>query len=211
LPISKALMKLMSLINNDRANLSCKVFVPYGKHSYGPQPKIIGFMPWVLLKARGSKVGNFCSIAQGLRFIFLGKHNAEWVSTYPFDAFYEKWKVNTLWHQNGVIDSSRIKPNPIIIENDVWIENNAAIKEGVRIGSGAIVAMESLVTTDVPPYAIVGGNPARIIKYRFSKEQIRDMLEIEWWNWDDTEITKLVPLMLSENIEEFINIAKKKV
>jgi virginiamycin A acetyltransferase len=208
LQIFKTLQRLLDFMRIDENDLSRKVFVPYGRHSYGPQPKIVGIMPWVIIKARGSKIGNFCSIAGSLRFIFLGTHGTELVSTYPFDAFYEKWKLNTSWHQNGMMDKREVLPNPIIIENDVWIAANVTIKEGVRVGSGAVIAMESLVTKDVPPYAIVGGNPAKIIRYRFSKEQIDDLLEIEWWNWDDTKIAKMARLIMSENIDNFIRVAK---
>jgi hypothetical protein len=70
--------------------------------------------------------------------------------------------------------------------------------------------MESLVTKDVPPYAIVGGNPAKIIKYRFNEEQIKDLLEIAWWNWTDEEIIKFLPLILSEDVDAFIREAKDK-
>ncbi len=83
-------------------------------------------------------------------------------------------------------------------------------KEGVKIDNGAVVAMGFFVTKDVPPYAIVGGNPAKIIKYRFSEEQIRELLKIAWWNWADEEIIKFLPLILSEDIDAFIRDAKSK-
>jgi len=185
-----------------------EIIVPYGRHSYGPQPKIIGIMPFVLRKARGSRVGNFCSISPGLKFTFLGKHNYNWVSTYPFYDLYQTWKIDTALYHQGVIAINEIPPNPIIIENDVWIASNVTVKEGVRIGNGAVVAMETVVTKDVPSYAIVGGNPAKLIRYRFTKDQIDECLKIAWWNWEDKDIRKITPLLVSEDIDAFIKTAK---
>jgi len=183
--------------------------IPYGKHSYGPHPEILGAMPFVLHFSKGSRIGKYCSIAHGLKFSFRGKHDYTLVTTYPFVAFYEKWKQNNRIYKNGKIDESKICPEPIIIENDVWIASNVIIKQGVRVGNGAVVAMESLVTKDVPPYAIVGGNPAKIIKYRFSQKQINELLKIAWWDWDDATVKKFLPLLLSNDIDLFIETAKK--
>lgn len=184
--------------------------IPFGRHSYGPQPELLGTMPWLLRKAQGSRIGNYCSISPGLRFSFFGKHNYNWITTYPFYDFYQKWKfdVPPLWNK-GSPNVSKIQPVPIIIENDVWIAKNVTIKENVRVSNGAVVAMGSLVTKDVPPYAIVGGNPARLIKFRFNEKQIEDLLKIAWWNWNDEEVAKMLPLLLSEDIDTFIDLAKK--
>jgi len=206
---SKTLKRLQTLANGG-GRTEKEIYVPYGRHSYGPQPEMVGDLRIILQKARGTKVGNFCSIAPGLKFTFLGRRRLEWVSTYPFYGFYDQWK--TSWppiYQNGAMNYAQIPPNPIIIENDVWMASNVTVKEGVRISNGAVVAMDSLVIKDVPPYAFVGGRPARIIKYRFSKEQIEDLLRIAWWNWTDTDIMQAVPLLLSDDIDSFIKMAKK--
>jgi chloramphenicol O-acetyltransferase type B len=193
----------------DKRNERTAITIPYGKHSYGPQPEIIDFNPEVTArKVIGSRVGKFCSISQGLKFVFLGKHNYNWVSAYPFYAFYDKWGVEIPLYSKGVLKTSKIPPVPIVIENDVWIASNVTIKEGVKICSGAVVAMGSLVTKDIPPYAFVGGNPAKIIKYRFTDEQIQELLKIAWWDWDDKDISALVPLLLSDNVDSFIKAAK---
>jgi serine acetyltransferase len=92
----------------------------------------------------------------------------------------------------------------IIIENDVWIGAKATIMSGVRIGNGAIVAAGSVVSKDVPPYAIVAGNPAKVVKYIFSDEQIKKLLSIAWWNWDEQKIKDNAMTMWSNNIDEFI-------
>lgn len=170
--------------------------IPRGKHTYGPEPKMIG-VPEIAI---GSKIGKFCSIAENLQFIVRGSHMVNWITTYPFQA---------LWDMDVPLND--LPPHsPIIIGNDVWIAANVKIKQGVTIGDGAILATECFVTKDVPPYALVGGNPAKIIKYRFTEEQIKDLLEIKWWDWEDEEIRKIVPLLVSNNIDKFIEKAKNK-
>ena len=184
--------------------------IPFGRHSYGPQPEILGFMPWLAQKAKGSRVGNFCALSDGLKFSFLGKHYYNWVSIYPFYDFYDVWQFeDEVWHK-GKPDAKEIKAEPIIIENDVWVASNVTIKEGVRVGNGAVVAMGSLVTKDVPPYALVGGNPAKIIKFRFTEGQIEELQSLAWWNWTDAEIKKIVPMLLSEDVDSLINYAKNR-
>jgi acetyltransferase-like isoleucine patch superfamily enzyme len=184
--------------------------IPYGRHSYGPQPELLGFMPWLAKLAMGSRVGNFCALSSGVKFSFLGKHNYNWVSTYPFYDFYSVWQFeDEVWHM-GKPDENRIQAKPIIIENDVWVASNVLIKEGVRVGNGAVIAMGSLVTKDVPPYALVGGNPAKVIKFRFTEKQIDELQDLAWWNWPDNEIKKIVPMLLSEDADALIRYAKNK-
>lgn len=173
-----------------------KTMIPRGKHTYGPEPKIIG-VPEITI---GSKIGKFCSIAENLQFIARGAHMIDWVTTYPFQAV---WGMNVPLHD--------LPPHsPITIGNDVWIAANVKIKQGVKIGDGAVLATECFVTKDVPPYAVVGGNPAKVIKYRFTEEQIESLLEIKWWDWEDDKIKEIVPLLVSNNIDEFIRISKTK-
>jgi serine acetyltransferase len=93
----------------------------------------------------------------------------------------------------------------IIVENDVWIGAKATIMSGVRVSNGSIVAAGSVVTKDVPPYAIVAGNPAKVVKYRFNEEQIDKLLKISWWEWDEQKIKDNARLMWSTNIEDFID------
>jgi len=184
----------MILRNFLRSNSEIKI--PRGSHTYGPEPKIIG-LPSIGI---GSTIGNFCSIAPGLQFIFRGTHMTHWISTYPF---------RTMWRMDVPLHDGRPVPDPITVGNDVWIATNVKILQGVKIGDGAVIATESFVTKDVPPYAIVGGHPAEVIRYRFSERQIATLLKIAWWNWNDDEIRKVVPLLTSDNIDKFIEVAKE--
>jgi acetyltransferase-like isoleucine patch superfamily enzyme len=93
----------------------------------------------------------------------------------------------------------------IQIENDVWIGATSTIMSGVTIHNGAIIGAGSTVTKDVPPFAIVAGNPGRIVKYRFTEEQIEKLLQIAWWNWEEEQVKDNAMLMWSSNIDEFIN------
>ena len=124
-----------------------------------------------------------------------------WVSAYPFRVM---WKMD--------VPLNDLSPHfPIIIGNDVWIATNVKIQQGVTIGDGAAIAMESFVTKNVPPYAMVGGHPAQIIRYRFSQSQIEHLLKIAWWFWDDEDIRKVVPLLVSNDIDRFIEVAEELI
>lgn len=148
-----------------------------GKYSYG-NPKVIDWHDGPTLK-----VGNFTSIADGVTILLSGEHNYEWISNYPFlanDDF-----VNPL-QQTKYLK----KKGDVVIGNDVWIGCNALILTDVKIGDGAVIAAGAVVVEDVPPYAIVGGVPAKLIKYRFNEEKIKTLLQTKWWNWDISEIKK---------------------
>jgi serine acetyltransferase len=93
----------------------------------------------------------------------------------------------------------------ITIENDVWIGAKSTIMSGVKIGNGAVIGATATVTKDVPPYAIVVGNPGKIVKYRFTEKQIDLLLQISWWNWDEEKIKKEFKTLWSSDINEFIN------
>ena len=113
-------------------------------------------------------IGNFCSIADNVTFVLSAEHPMNTISTYPFKA--------KLLSQGA----EALSKGDITVADDVWICNNSLIMSGVTIGQGAVVAAGSVVTRDVPPYAIVGGVPAKIIKYRFSPELIEELLKIDY-------------------------------
>ena len=127
-------------------------------------------------------IGKFCQIATGVRFIMNGgNHDMKGFSTYPFRAFGEAWKDVPL--------NPAMKGNTVI-GNDVWIGNSATIMPGVQIGDGAIIATNAVVTKDVAPYSIVGGNPAKLIRVRYDENTIRSLLSLSWWDWPIEKITE---------------------
>lgn len=130
-------------------------------------------------------IGRFCMIASGITFIMNGaNHKMNGITTYPFHIFGKDWK--------------RIKPEieelpykgDTIIGNDVWIGANVTIMPGIKIGDGAIIATNTTVTKDVEPYAVVGGNPAALLRKRFSEKEIERLLALQWWNWEIEKITE---------------------
>ncbi|MDL0235442.1 CatB-related O-acetyltransferase, partial [Clostridioides difficile] len=122
-------------------------------------------------------IGKFCSIACNAKFLMTsGNHSMKSKSTYTFPIFYEEWKLDI----NHITDAWDNKGN-IIIGNDVWIGYDSIIMSGVNIGDGAIIGTRAVVTNDVPPYSIVGGVPAKIIKKRFNNDTISKLLKIKWW------------------------------
>ncbi|MGA1049821.1 MAG: CatB-related O-acetyltransferase, partial [Minisyncoccia bacterium] len=93
----------------------------------------------------------------------------------------------------------------VIIGNDVWFGDNVTIMSGVTLGDGVVIANNSHVVKNVEPYSLIGGNPAKLIKKRFTEEQIDKLLEIKWWNWDDSKINKFTPLLCNQDIDSFIS------
>lgn len=142
------------------------------------------------------KIGKFCSIAEGVTFLLGGEHRIDFTTTYPFNALLKSFNY---------IEGHPHTKGDIIVENDVWIGINAKILSNVKIGNGAVIGANALVTKDVPPYAIVAGNPSRIIKYRFDENTIEKLQKIKWWNFKEEELIKVIPLLQSNNIQDFIN------
>ena len=127
-------------------------------------------------------IGKFCQIATGVKFIMNGANHAiDGFSTFPFCAFGDNWKDVPL--------TPGFKGDTVI-GNDVWIGYNAIIMPGVHIGDGAIIASKSVVTKDIEPYAIVGGNPAKLIKNRFDDDTISKLVTLAWWHWPFEKITE---------------------
>lgn len=175
--------------------------IPRGKHTYGRDPVVIGHS----IIIEGSSIGAFCSLGPGIKYIARGKHEMEWVSTYPFGAF-NKWNRRDVPLNSSAGDFKE----PIIIGNDVWAGANIRIKQNVTVGDGAVIAAESYVTGNVEPYAIVGGNPAKVIRYRFDADIIKELLKIKWWSWEDEKISKHIDLLNNnKDIEKFIKICNE--
>ena len=131
-------------------------------------------------------IGRFCAIAAGATCIMNGANHAmTGFSTYPFNIFGQGWEEGFDWAT--ILAGLR---GDTLVGNDVWIGQEATIMPGVRIGDGAIVAAKAVVTGDVAPYAIVGGNPAREIRRRFPDAVVAELLAIRWWDWDAATITR---------------------
>jgi virginiamycin A acetyltransferase len=129
-------------------------------------------------------IGKFCALATGVRILMNGgNHRLDAPSTYPFVIFGGAWAADA--------PAGRF-PNrgDTVIGNDVWLGYDATILPGVTIGDGAVVAAKSVVSADVPPYAIVAGNPARVVRMRFPEADIARLLRIAWWDWDAARITR---------------------
>ncbi|NIY95522.1 type B chloramphenicol O-acetyltransferase [Salipiger sp. HF18] len=141
-------------------------------------------------------IGSFCSIGSGASFIMAGNqgHRADWISTFPFYWMSEIAAFEGA--QNGYRPAG-----DTVIGNDVWIGSEAIVLPGVTIGDGAVIGTRAVVTRDVPPYAIVGGNPARVIRMRFGDVQIARLLEMRWWDWTEPQLSLAMPLLTSGDIE----------
>ncbi len=96
----------------------------------------------------------------------------------------------------------------MIIGSDVWIGIETLLMPGIKIGDGAVIGAGSVVTKDVPPYAVVGGNPAKVLKYRFPQDIIDELLQIRWWDWEDERIREAASFLMSKNVEEFVKLVK---
>jgi acetyltransferase-like isoleucine patch superfamily enzyme len=166
--------------------------VTVGRHTYGIKRSTFASRQGCI----DVTIGSFCSIAAEVLFLQSSEHRTDCVSTYPFRKL--------LFDERALPPEKRgNSKGPIIIGNDVWIGRRAMILSGVRIGHGAVVGAGSVVTKDVPPYAIVAGNPARIVRYRFDRETIAALLRIAWWDWPDKKLEK-EKLRLLGDIRAFI-------
>lgn len=147
-------------------------------------------------------IGKFCAIACGTKFVMNGaNHKLDGFSTYPFSIFRNGW-------EKSLPDLSQLPyKGDTVIGNDVWLGFEALIMPGVKIGDGAIVASRSVVVKDVPPYTIVGGNPAKTIRKRFDDDTIATLLEIKWWDWPAEKITENLKAITSNNIESLKRLA----
>jgi virginiamycin A acetyltransferase len=147
------------------------------------------------------QVGNFCAIGSNVEVMVAGwSHNTDWISTYPFEAFKNKFS-----NASNIIPYTRT-PRTINIGNDVWIGQGVLIMSGVNIGDGACIGANTVVSKDVPPYTIAVGAPMRFIRKRFDDEDIQFLLDLKWWNWSDEKINQYVTIINAGNIKDMKKI-----
>ena len=163
-----------------------------GKYTYGHEG--INVMSW------GSEskliIGSFCSVGAWVKVFLGGSHRVDWITTFPFSHIHEDiFPMETKTEHP-------VSKGDVIIGNDVWLGYEVTIMSGVKIGDGAVVAANSVVTKDVEPYSIVGGNPAKFIRKRFDDETIKHLLEIKWWNWDDDKIRDNLHILCSNDFHK---------
>lgn len=159
-----------------------------GRFSYGT--------PEVVDDKMGGKliVGSFCSIADGVRIILGCNHRTDWITTFPFTVFFEEGK-----HISGHTSTH----GDVVIGSDVWIGTGAIILSGVTLGDGCVVGAGAVVSRSVPPYGVVAGNPARLIRHRFTPEEVDKLLNIRWWDWPLPEIRRKIPLLVQDQVSHF--------
>jgi virginiamycin A acetyltransferase len=142
-------------------------------------------------------IGRYCAIAANTRFIMNGAdHDMRGFSTYPFGIFGENWRE--AWDPASVAAGFR---GDTVVGHDVWFGMEATIMAGVRIGHGAIVAAKAVVTREVPPYAVVAGNPARIIRMRFDEATVGRLLDVAWWDWPIDKVVRNAGAISGADIE----------
>ncbi len=164
-----------------------------GAASYG--------MPVVYDYAEGAtlKIGAYCSIASNVQIFLGGQHRIDWVSSYPFPFFNEMG--------GGFKATYGGSRGDVIIGSDVWLCANCTILSGVTIGHGAVIANGALISKDVAPYAVMAGNPAQLIKWRFDEPTRKALLATNWWEWSENEIEQVREMLCSDSAEAIIQYA----
>ncbi|WP_323737827.1 CatB-related O-acetyltransferase [Candidatus Trichorickettsia mobilis] len=147
-------------------------------------------------------IGKFCQIATAVRFIMNGSNHAmDGISTYPFKVFGKSWTSAAM---------NVISKGDTVVGNDVWIGNSATIMQGIKIGHGAIIGTNALVTKDVEPYTVIGGNPAQVIRKRFDDKTIVFLLQLAWWDWPIEKITENIQAITMGDLEVLKKLASSK-
>jgi chloramphenicol O-acetyltransferase type B len=167
-----------------------------GRHTYG--------LPVIKTYVHDSTrlvVGAYSALSETAIVMLGGEHAVDRVTTFPLRI--------SLKLPGAGEDGIPVRTGDTVIGSDVWVTQRTFIRSGVRIGDGAIVAAGAIVIDDVPAYAIVGGNPAKVIRYRFSPEQIEALLEIRWWDWPDELVVEATPLLCGTDIDAFIAWARE--
>ena len=180
----------LNFMNKD----NCYAQYDIGEYTYG-KPRIES---WKVCNATLT-IGKYCSIARDVTIYLGGDHHTDWISTAPLANYF-------YGNRREVRKKLQVcSKGNVVIGNDVWIAANATILSGVKIGDGAVIGAHAVVAKSVLPYAIAVGNPATVVKKRFSDDAIEKLLAIKWWDWEDDKIRENIPLLLSGKIEDFVN------
>lgn len=171
------------------AHLVARGVARVGEGTYG--------RPKVRFPESGAKltIGRYGSIADRVEILLGGGHRLDWLSTYPFPAFPQDWPAAAARADHHV------GRGDVTIGHDVWLASQCMILSGVTVGHGAVVAARAVVTKDVPPYAIVAGNPAKLLRLRFDEATIETLLAAAWWDWPKERIAAALPALMSGDIE----------
>lgn len=188
------LRKWMNPGNQSRIHLANLVArfpgqIAIGPYTYG-RPKIRFPHSGVKLT-----IGRFGSIGDGVEILLGGSHRMDWVTTYPFAD------MSRLWPEAAGLPSSGTTRGDVTIGADVWIGSQAFLLSGITVGHGAVIAARAVVSRDVPPYAVVAGNPAKVVRMRFDEARIEKLLASRWWLRPEAEIRRLIPILLSDRFE----------
>ncbi|MFC7327093.1 CatB-related O-acetyltransferase [Marinactinospora rubrisoli] len=152
-------------------------------------------------------IGRFCSIAAGVRFVMPGaNHMSSGPSAYPFTIFPGAWREATM----EVFLAGRPGKGDTVVGNDVWFGRDVTVMPGVRIGDGAIIATGAVVTRDVEPYTVVGGNPAAVVRRRFGDTDVRRLLAAAWWDWPVEVITRHAATLMAGDVAEIERVAAEE-
>lgn len=167
-----------------------------GEHTYGTP----GIATWPRGPKTRLSIGRYCSIARGVNIFLGGDHRTDWVTTYPFNLFDR--------------EARRFTGNPhsrgdVTIGNDVWLARGVLVVSGVTIGDGACIGANAVVGRNIPPFTVAVGNPATVVKQRFSDAQIERLLRLRWWDWSLERIRPLYQHMLSNRIDDFLDAAER--
>ncbi|MDX3925479.1 MAG: CatB-related O-acetyltransferase [Shinella sp.] len=168
--------------------------VSVGRYTYGVKPEIFHGSSFDL----DVRFGAFCSVAEEVIFMQMADHDLTPVSSFPLGR-----------RLFGSPKSNVVSKGPIIVGNDVWICRRAMIMSGVTIGDGAIIGAGAVVAKDVPPYAIVVGNPGRVVKYRFTEDEIELLLRLKWWEWPEEKLSEHKELLMAPS-GEFLSFFSRK-
>lgn len=167
----------------------------FGTGTYG-SPEVIEYDADTHLS-----VGAYTSIASGVKVMLGGSHRMDWVTSFPFPMMLDELKD---------VEDCNVSNGDVVIGSDCWLCRDAMILSGVTVGHGAVVAAGAVVCKDVPPYAVVGGNPAKFIKWRFDEQTRERLLASAWWDWPEAEVKAVARTLCSNDIEGLLDYAQAR-